>query len=50
MKNNKLILKLQQTSTSKKCKAFTEEVNRFALFANDYKKKTIKQFNRNICI
>ena len=38
MKNNKLILKLQQTSTSKKCKAFTEEVNRFALFANDYKK------------
>ena len=38
MKNNKLILKSQQTSTSKKYKAFTEEVNRFVLCANDYKR------------
>ena len=38
MKNNKLILKSQQTSTSKKYKAFTEEINRFVLCANDYKR------------
>ena len=36
-KNNKLILKSQQSFTSKKYNVFTKEVNQIALSANDDK-------------
>ena len=37
-KNNKLILKSQQRFRSKKYNVFTEEINKIAFSANDYKR------------
>ena len=38
IKNNKLILKLQQRFTSEKHYVFTEEVNKIAMIGNDDKR------------
>ena len=38
MKNNKLILKTQQSFKSERDNAFTEEINRIALNSNDDKR------------
>ena len=45
IKNNKLILKLQQRFRSEKHNVLTEKVNKIALSANDN-----KEYNRKICI
>ena len=50
MKNNKLILKLQQRFWSKKDKLFTGENQKIGLGANYDKKITINRFNWTTCI
>ena len=50
MKNNKLVLKSQQTFRSENYNAVTEEVNKIALSATNEKNNTINHFNRNMWI